>query len=104
MATIAPGRIDVSNLDYLAIEREAGRLRAELLGQFFVNLRTWLARHVFDVDWSATVEPLYAMSDRELADIGLSRGDIDSIANGTYQDSHGRMVPPPPRTKDQHAL
>ncbi len=28
---------------------------------------------------------LYSMSDRQLADIGLTREDIDSVANGDFQ-------------------
>lgn len=35
----------------------------------------------------ATIKELNALSDRELFDIGLSRGEIYSVANEAYLDS-----------------
>lgn len=36
-------------------------------------------------DARVTRKSLSALSDRELDDLGLVRGDIDDIANGTYR-------------------
>jgi uncharacterized protein YjiS (DUF1127 family) len=44
------------------------------LGAFFATLKTWN-------DARITRRELNALSDRELADIGLCRADIDSVAN-----------------------
>ena len=96
MDTIARGRFEDGGIDYLALERQARLLRVAAVREMVAWVRGWLARHVFQLNWPSdhTAEPLYAMSDRELADIGISRGDIDSVAAGTYQDGHGRMLHP----------
>ena len=38
---------------------------------------------------NATIKELSALSDKELRDIGISRGDIYSIANEAYLDNRG---------------
>jgi uncharacterized protein YjiS (DUF1127 family) len=37
-----------------------------------------------------TFKTLHKLSDRELNDIGISRGDIRSIANDTWEDNRNR--------------
>ncbi|MBY0432443.1 MAG: DUF1127 domain-containing protein [Rhodospirillales bacterium] len=34
-------------------------------------------------------EELYGLSDRDLADIGLTRGDVPAVAEGSYRDPEG---------------
>jgi uncharacterized protein YjiS (DUF1127 family) len=38
--------------------------------------------------YERVVQELSRLSDRELADIGITRGDIDRIARGTQPDRH----------------
>ncbi|MBB4368498.1 uncharacterized protein YjiS (DUF1127 family) [Bradyrhizobium sp. cir1] len=59
------------------IERDAARLRLDLstvlslLGRYWRTFQGWRRR---------SQVTLYDLSDRELMDIGLTRGEIDSIA------------------------
>ena len=39
----------------------------------------------------ATIKQLSALSDAELRDIGITRGDIYSIANESYLDNHDKI-------------
>lgn len=36
-------------------------------------------------------DALYSMSDRDLADIGLSRAEIPAALNGTYRDERAEL-------------
>ncbi len=45
-------------------------------------------------DRRATFKTLHALTDRELNDIGISRGDIRSIANDTWDDNRRRDLTP----------
>ncbi len=45
-------------------------------------------------DRRATFKTLHALTDRELNDIGISRGDIRSIANDTWDDTRKRDMFP----------
>ena len=45
------------------------------LGAFFATLKTWNDERI-------TRRELNALSDRELADVGLRRSDIDDVARG----------------------
>lgn len=79
------------------IEAEARRLRAETVA--------WLASIVWDKVSQAVrtaAEPLLkhfedrrmarellGMSDRDLADIGLTRNDVSAVVDGTYRDPLG---------------
>ena len=45
------------------------------LGNFYATLKTWNDERI-------TRRELNALSDRELADVGLCRADIDSVAKG----------------------
>lgn len=48
----------------------------------FGRIRARLAQHAA---YTQTVRELSALSDRDLMDIGLSRGDIDSVARGVVE-------------------
>lgn len=41
-----------------------------------------------------TFKTLHSLTDRELNDIGISRGDIRSIANDTWHDNRRRDLTP----------
>ena len=45
-------------------------------------------------DRRQTFKTLHALTDRELNDIGISRGDIRSIANDTWEDNRNRDALP----------
>lgn len=47
------------------------------LGTLFATLKTWNDERI-------TRRELSALSDRELADVGLCRGDIESVAKGRF--------------------
>ena len=83
-----------SDIDFLAVERKAHRLRAEAVATFFSRVGHRLAGWLFGIAKAAdsSVDVLYSMSDRELQDIGITRSDIPSIADGSFVDPHGRMT------------
>ncbi len=72
MAThvISPRRADL-------LADRAQSVTARRLGELFARLNAWVAerRH-----HRATVAELFALTDQQLADIGVVRGDIDAIA------------------------
>jgi uncharacterized protein YjiS (DUF1127 family) len=72
MAThvITPERADL-------LAGRAESVSARRLGELFARLNVWLAerRH-----YRATVAELSTLSDPQLADVGVLRGDIDAIA------------------------
>lgn len=57
-------------------------------------ISAWLSRVVTTYyDWKRrkeTFNQLHSLTDYELADIGISRGDIRSIANETWEDAQKR--------------
>ena len=57
---------------------DAGFSVASILSIFVGRIAAWN-------DARVTRQALEALSDRELDDLGLNRGDIDSIANGIYR-------------------
>jgi uncharacterized protein YjiS (DUF1127 family) len=67
--------IDPRRADLLA--GRAQSITTRRLGELFAQLNGWLAgrRHQ-----RATVAELSALSDQQLADVGVLRGDIDAIA------------------------
>jgi uncharacterized protein YjiS (DUF1127 family) len=56
----------------------AGSSASRLLADLFGRIAAWN-------DARVTRKSLSALTDRELEDLGLVRGDIDDIARGTYQ-------------------
>lgn len=55
-----------------------------LLDRLADSLHTWHERHLVR-------DSLAGMSDRELADIGLTRDDIDAVATGTFEKDSERL-------------
>jgi len=55
----------------------AGSSTSRLLADLFGRIAAWN-------DARVTRNSLSALTDRELEDLGLVRGDIDDIARGTY--------------------
>lgn len=78
---------------YIAkIEAEAHRLRAQafadFVGGFASNIATLFS---YTVQWVAKEikrnrerNELYALDARSLADLGITRGDIEGVVDGTY--------------------
>lgn len=58
---------------------------------FIESLATRIAKAK---DRRQTFKTLHALTDRELNDIGISRGDIRSIANDTWEDNRNRDALP----------
>ena len=57
----------------------------ESIAQFFVNLNE---KRIKRKEIKTTIRQLSALSDRELNDMGLTRGDIYSVAHGTFHREH----------------
>ena len=57
---------------------DAGFSVTSILSAFVGRIAAWN-------DARVTRKALEALSDRELDDLGLNRGDIDAIANGIYR-------------------
>ena len=66
-------------------------LAADKIG--FASLADWFkklsAKLVHQSKVRATIKELSKLSDKELRDIGLSRGDIYSVAHEAYLDNRG---------------
>ena len=67
--------IDSRRADLLAGRAQSVTTRR--LGELFAQLNGWLAERRHQ---RATVAELSALSDQQLADVGVLRGDIDAIA------------------------
>lgn len=56
----------------------------------FYKLGTWIDEKISDYKRAAvvreTIKELNELTDKELHDIGISRGMIRSVAEGTYRD------------------
>lgn len=59
------------------------RLAADGLAAMAQGVKTWVARQ-------ATLTEMGAMSDRELADIGLTRGDLPRVFDAEFVADHNR--------------
>jgi len=57
----------------------------ESIAQFFVNLNE---KRIKRKEIKNTIRQLSALTDRELNDMGLTRGDIYSVAHGTFHREH----------------
>jgi len=66
-----------------------GAISGGTAGEWFANLGARLRR--IGAAWAARrqlareIQVLYQISDAELRDMGLSRGDLPAIRNGTYR-------------------
>ena len=60
-----------------------------------VSLADWFkklnAKLTYSSKVRATIKELSALSDHELRDIGISRGDIYAIAHEAYLDNHDKV-------------
>ena len=81
-----------ANEAYLTkIQLEANRLRAQALVNTVAAVKSGIVKlFAGTVKWmkarnerNRVLDQLYSMSDRNLADIGLTRGDIYAVVNGT---------------------
>lgn len=99
---------------------DARQLQAQVAGQGFRAIgkgTAWLARRIWS--WARlivasfnealvarrTYEQLSRLTERELADIGLTRGDIPAVAAGVYRRQSDAPVrkanPVPPKAAEQ---
>ncbi len=91
-ALSASNQIIVDDAFITEMHRKAGKLRANAFTQLanivatginikFVSIIKWFNSKIQE---SHVMNQLYSMDDRALADIGLTRGDIESVLNGTW--------------------
>ena len=89
----ASNQIIVDDAFILETHLKANKLRAKAFAQFanffassvialFTGIAKWLNSKIQN---SHVTNQLYSMDDRALADIGLTRGDIESVLNGTWE-------------------
>ncbi|MCP4205932.1 MAG: DUF1127 domain-containing protein [Shimia sp.] len=52
----------------------------DIVGRFTRLVENWLLTRKRDASFAKTVKELNKLTNRELADIGLSRGDIEDVA------------------------
>jgi uncharacterized protein YjiS (DUF1127 family) len=98
-------KLDQSHEDRRLLEQHARYARAELLANALGDAALWLGRQWHrlvagikaDFRLRAAEAQLFRMSDRELADIGLCRGDITfairEVAHGAAPEIEGEMRP-----------
>jgi hypothetical protein len=98
-------KLDLSSEDRRQLEQRARYARAELLANALGDAALWLGRQCHrlvagikaDFKLRAAEAQLFRMSDRELADIGLCRGDITfavrEVAHGVAPEIDGEMRP-----------
>lgn len=75
----APAQVQVSG----AAPRGLGRAIADGLAFVVAKVRAWASRQV-------TLTEMGGMSDRELADIGLNRGDLPRVFDEDFVADHAR--------------
>ncbi len=63
--------------------RSIGRATADVLAFVVAKARIWLDRQI-------TMGEMGSMSDRELADIGLNRGDLPRVFDAEFVADHAR--------------
>ncbi len=98
-------KLDLSHEDRRLLEQRARYARAELVANALGDAALWLGRQWHrlvagikaDFKLRAAEAQLFRMSDRELADIGLCRGDIAfavrEVAHGVAPEIDGEMRP-----------
>ncbi|TCT04176.1 uncharacterized protein DUF1127 [Tepidamorphus gemmatus] len=101
-----------SAVDIRKVEMEAARLRAEAIADAIVAVgrlvaRAWAAvsaRIAAAREAARVRRELGALSDRELADIGIMRADIPAIAAGIYQRQPADTLAEEARTPKQAVI
>jgi uncharacterized protein YjiS (DUF1127 family) len=100
---LASNQIIIDDAFILEMHLKANKLRAKAFAQFadlvvsgvidlFTSIAKWFNSKVQN---SHVMNQLYSMDDRALADIGLTRGDIEGVVDGTW-----RRVPFQPLDKN----
>ena len=85
-------QVIVDDVFITEMHSNANKLRAKAFAQsanliangvtaFFVSISRWFYSKAQNI---RTKNQLYSMDDRALADIGLTRGDIEGVLNGTW--------------------
>lgn len=105
-------KLNLSGEDSRRLERRARFARAELVGNALGDALLWLGRQWHglvaaikaDFKLRAAEAQLFRMSDRELADIGLCRGDISfairEAAHGAVPEIEGATDPAVPANQN----
>lgn len=94
-------QLNVDHAYLTSIEVEATKLRAQafaahasllgsLISKAFKGIFGWISSAG---ERSRVLKELYAMDDRALEDIGLTRGDIEDVVNGNLRSNTGVPVP-----------
>jgi uncharacterized protein YjiS (DUF1127 family) len=89
----ASNQIIVNDAFINEMQQKANKLRAKAFAQFinfiafgvsslFLGVANWFSSKSKN---RRVMDQLYAMDDRSLADIGLTRGDIESVSKGTWR-------------------
>lgn len=94
-------QLNVDSAYLTNIEIEAAKLRAQAFADHASALGTLISKAfkgVFNLfnsfsERSRVLKELYAMDDRTLEDIGLTRGDIEDVVNGTLRSKNAEPVP-----------
>ncbi len=74
----------VSSLPVTGAQRGAARSRRGSAGLFLGRLSGWIAEQR---RYRRTLAELSTLTDRELDDIGLNRGDLESVARRSSRDA-----------------
>ena len=88
----ASNQIIVDDAFIIEMHLKANKLRAKAFAQsasyvgscvitLFASITKWFNSKIQNTH---TMNQLYSMDDRTLADIGLTRGDIEGVLNGTW--------------------
>jgi uncharacterized protein YjiS (DUF1127 family) len=75
----APAKVQVAD----PASRGLGRAIADGLAFVVAKVRAWFGRQF-------TLAEMHSMSDRELADIGLNRGDVPRVFDAEFVADHAR--------------
>jgi uncharacterized protein YjiS (DUF1127 family) len=83
LAMIEPVNTNTSYIDTEAYINKARVLRSQFIAKQFGNLyNATVGKYLQHRELEAAKDTLYAMSDRELRDIGINRGDIERAVKG----------------------
>jgi uncharacterized protein YjiS (DUF1127 family) len=85
LGTDSPTNRELSEMDVM---RTAERARSEAIGNWLEDAGRWIGRQVKNLfrrghDRQRILNELNSLDDRTLSDLGITRGDIPFVANGT---------------------
>ena len=86
------------------IEAEANRLRALAISNFFAEVASnvsalfsgtvnWFANEIYEIKRNRLRNELHGFNDHMLSDIGITRGGIEGIVNGTIKSVRHQPIP-----------